>query len=337
MASLPKSTVSVVVPVYSGANYLAALTTQVAAIRERWSSDDAPLCLQELIFVDDAAIDASPAVIEELSNSYPWVRILHLSRNFGQHPATIAGLLHSAGDWVVTLDEDLQHPPERIEAMLEHAVVAGLDIVYAQPQTVTHESLLRDLGSRMLKRTVGLIAGNRHVQSFNSYRVLRGSIARGAASVCGYETYFDIALSWFSTRVGTLPMHLKDVRLIQGGRSGYSFFRLLSHARRLLMSTQVKWLRSAALLGAIATLVGFGLAGAILIRELLAPGSFGTRGWGSLMIVVLVIGGTGLLLSSALLEYVSMLALRAQGKPVFFTVDRSADVRIATYFTGKRR
>jgi glycosyltransferase involved in cell wall biosynthesis len=109
---------SIVVPVYSGENFLRDLLSAVQDLRNSWVEKDAPIQLTELIFVDDNAIDNSAVIIDDIASEHDWVVALHLSRNFGQHPATIAGILHSSGDWVVTLDEDLQHPPSHIADMI---------------------------------------------------------------------------------------------------------------------------------------------------------------------------------------------------------------------------
>ena len=107
--------ISVVVPVYSGENFLHELIQQLDRVRTEWVEKQAPMRLAELILIDDAAIDASATIVNDLEASHAWVTALHLMRNFGQHAATIAGVLHSSGDWVVTIDEDLQHPPAAIE------------------------------------------------------------------------------------------------------------------------------------------------------------------------------------------------------------------------------
>lgn len=331
-----KILVSLVVPVYSGAPYLPDLVKSICEVRDAWISGSAPLHLVEVVFVDDDAIDQSAALLDQLAASYSWVRVLHLSRNFGQHPATIAGVLHTCGDWVVTLDEDLQHPPEYIAAMLQVAVSGQLDIVYAHAIDGVHESILRDLGSRLMKTFTGFFAGDMGVLKFSSFRVIRGAIARSASSVCGHETYFDVALSWFSRRVGTLPLQIKDRRFIEGKKSGYSLRKLLSHARRLVLSSRVKALRIGGYFGILAMLVGFSFAGYVATMEFFYPGVFGARGWSSLMVSSMVFGGMTLSLLSAALEYLSILVLRAQGKPTFFVVDRGGDAAIAAYLQGTR-
>ncbi|MFD2134581.1 glycosyltransferase [Novosphingobium resinovorum] len=244
----PLATVSIVVPVYAGAAYLRALVSALDALRLEWQEHGAPLILAEAIFVDDAAIDASGPLLDELGRSHPWVVPIHLSRNFGQHPATIVGILHSSGDWVVTMDEDLQHRCEAIPALLREAVTAQLDIVYAKPASAVHEAAIRDGSSRSFKRAMQWLTDNPNLTSFNSFRLMRGSIARAAASVCSHDTYLDITLCWFTQRIGTLAVEMKDERFIRTGRSGYSLKSLFAHAWRMIFSSQIKILR----LGAIA-------------------------------------------------------------------------------------
>ena len=96
-----KASVSIVIPVYSGASYLRELMQSIERLRETWVSDIAPICILEVIFVDDDSIDGSPKILNDFALIFHWVRVIHLSKNFGQHPATIAGILQTSGDWVV--------------------------------------------------------------------------------------------------------------------------------------------------------------------------------------------------------------------------------------------
>jgi polyisoprenyl-phosphate glycosyltransferase len=324
--------ISTVTPVYSGEVYLRSLVEALAVLRAEWLLLECPFQLEESIFVDDNAVDGSAAVLESLAKEHSWVRIISNSRNFGQHPATIAGILHSSGDWIVTLDEDMQHDPVHVLRMLESAVGRRLDIVYARPEAAVHQSNFRDLGSVWLKRMLVLLTGNKSIRHFNSFRLLRGGVARSAASVCSHETYFDVALTWFTNRIDSITVHMKDERFIQSGASGYSFSRLLGHAKRMIISSQAKVLRFGALIGFVvmgADLV-FGLW--ILIQNIIQKESTVPRGWASLFLVSLFFGGLSISMLSIILEYLTGVVLHIQGKPTFFIIDRSTDARIAKFF-----
>ena len=324
--------ISTITPVYAGAEYLTELVTQIDRVRYKWCSDNAPFSLTEAIFVDDAAVDDSSVLLDQLAKAYPWIKVLHLSRNYGQHAATIAGILHSSGDWIVTLDEDLQHPPEKISDLLRNAAQSNHDLVYAKASGDVHENWIRDLGSRYYKNIMAWLTGIKYLPDFNSYRLIRGSIARAAASVCGHETYFDVALSWFSQNVGSHSMQLKDSRVINGGKSGYTFMKLLSHARRMFVSSRGKAMRYGILLGFISITLGFAIALYITLSEILDPGAFGARGWASLFASIFLLGGISIFLLGIMMEYLMVLVLHAQGKPVFFTIDRSSDQLLKTFF-----
>ena len=334
--NLEKIKLSIVIPVYSGADYLESLAQQLDELRSRWIENDAPVSLSEAVFVDDAAIDHSLDVLNSLSKKYPWMTVLSLSRNFGQHPATEAGILYTSGDWVVTLDEDLQHPPALIEELLIKAVTEHCDIVYANPKQAVHQNLIRDWGSRYYKRMITRLAGIQSIPLFNSYRLIRGNIARAASSVCSHDTYLDIALCWFTERIGVVRTDLKDQRLISSGKSGYNLSKLLSHSRRMILSTQTKALRIGGLLGILTFILSLAFGSYIFLNVIFGWTVINVQGWASIVVISSFLGGVSLLLISIVIEYMSIILLHTQGKPTFFVVDRSADKLLLDYFTGQK-
>ncbi|OAB55089.1 hypothetical protein AY599_02160, partial [Leptolyngbya valderiana BDU 20041] len=305
---------------------------EVAALRERLSQAGAPHGVGELVFVIDEAIDDSEAIATEIAETCDWVRVVTLSRNFGQHPATIAGVLHTSGDWVATLDEDLQHRPERIEDMLREAIAHSSDVVYAKPKTAVHKRAYRDLSSRGVKALIAFLTGDRNVVRVNSFRLMRGQIARAAASVCAPDVFFDSALLWFTSRVRTVEFAMEDTRFIETQASGYSLRKLLSHARRLILSSQIKLLRLGGAIGLLIVLLTAILAFFMVVRAILAPEAVPVRGWTSLIVTVMFFGGATMALLGVIIEYISLMVLRLNGKPVFFTVDRRSDKALKAWF-----
>ena len=327
-----KVILSVVVPVYAGENFLVELTKRLNNIRQQWIDDNSPVSLAEVIFVNDGSTDQSSKLLSHLSETNPWVSVLQLSRNFGQHAATIAGILHSSGDWIVTMDEDLQHPPEEIPTMLKEAAEGHLDIVYAKAVGQVHENIIRDFSSKSYKLAIERLTKNPNIKNTSSFRLIRSSIARGASSVCGHDTYFDIALLWFSIRIGLVHMNLRDARFIDEHRSGYNLRTLFSHGRKMLFSSDLKVLRSGALFGFLMVTVS-AIGGAILyITKLLNPDIIDIQGWTSLMLAITLFGGLSLMFLGICLEYLSLLVQRAHGRPLFFTIDRSSDKIVNAYF-----
>jgi glycosyltransferase involved in cell wall biosynthesis len=316
---------SVVTPVYRGAEYLPALVAELAAVRDGLVAAGHPVRLVEAVFVDDGAVDHSAAVLEELQAKHHWVRVLTLSRNYGQHPATVAGILHTGGDWVATLDEDLQHPPAELFGLLTKAVREQYDLVYARPERGPHGKWYRDLSSRWVKAVVGRLSGNPHVGAFNSFRMIRGSVARAAAAVSTGKTFLDIALGWFTQRVGVVHLQLTDRRFQKEGKSGYSLWALVRHAGRLLLSSEVKVLRAGVILGVFALLLSVALTVGVLVLKLVSPQTIVEPGWASLILAVTFFGGLSVFLSGVAVEYAGRVSNHILGRPTFFVVDRSKD------------
>lgn len=329
------TTVSVVVPVYSGEDYLERLVDQVRALRESWQVSGAPIVLTDLILVDDSARDGSPELIDSLGRNHDWVVPLHLARNYGQHGATIAGILHSSGDWVATIDEDLQHPPSRIPELLRNAVEQRADIVYARPTSPVHATRVRDWTSAAFKWLLQWITGNPNLRDVNSFRLLRGDIARSGASVAMHDTYFDVNLTWFTERIITVPMELHDERFIQTGKSGYRLRTLIAHAWRMLFSSHLKVLQLSTVLGFSTVALALLFAVGITVTKLISPSSIVVQGWPSLAVIISLLGGLTMVMLGITLQYLSTLVLRAHGKPAFFVVDRSRDEQLARFFRAQ--
>ncbi len=320
-----KTEISIIVPVYQGADYLAELLRSVLEVKDQFDASGLPLEISECICVSDSAIDDSINILKSLQDSYPWLRVLPLSRNYGQHPATVAGILHSSGDWIVTLDEDLQHDPKQIIPMLTTACTDSHDIVYAKGSSAIHRSFYRDAASKWVKKLLARLAGCPFLPLFNSFRLVRGSVARAAAAACATETYFDVALTWFTHSVGSLTVDMTDQRTAEGKASNYRFRSLVSHASRLVITSDLRLLRFGAKLGFLGTIVGILLVIAIAAKKLLFPESIPIQGWASTISVLILVNGLISLQCGVAMKYLSLVLQRTQGRPTFFVVDRSND------------
>ena len=324
---------SIVVPVYSGAQYLENLLLEVKKVREKWEKGSIPCRVTELIFVDDDSKDDSSTVLKSLSNT-EWVHVVTLAKNYGQHAATNAGISYTSGDWVVTLDEDLQHHPEHIEAMLKVAVENSADIVYANSTTAVHNSWFRDLSSRYYKKLMTTLTKNKHISNFNSYRLIRGSVARSAAAVSSHDGYLDIVLSWFTNKVEVYKLTMIDQRFTETGQSGYNLSRLLSHARRLIMTSDAKLLRFAAVFGLAILVFCVFSAQYVIFSKLFFPESIGATGWTSQIVTTLFIGSGLAITLSIIAEYLAVIVQHVHGKPTYSIVDRSTDTVLIEFFQG---
>ena len=321
-------TISTVTPVYQGEKFLDELISRLERLRCKFDGVQG-VQLIESIFVIDECEDESEALLHNIAREKPWVKVITLSKNFGQHPATTAGFLYSNGDWVATLDEDLQHDPKYIVALLSKAIDTGSDVCYANSISEVHGSYIRDKLTIVFKKMVGLVTGNKNTKYFSSFRVVRGSIARAAGAISRHESYLDIVLSWFTDRVVWLRVEMIDSRFQETKRSGYSLFSLLKHAKRMIMSSKLKVLRFGLIIGIFAFIFSLVLGAYSFTARIMNFAYVGVQGWSSLILTILFFGGLISLLVGIVLESLSDLLLAIGGKPPFFVVDRSGDKLLA--------
>ena len=321
-------TISIIVPVYSGAPFLSDLIGSIKRLKTRWEDSGIELFITEAIFVLDEPIDQSPENLRKLAAIHSWVRLVELSRNYGQHSATIAGILYSSSDWVVTLDEDLQHHPAQIETLLTAACSEKADIVYASPDKPVHGGGYRDWLSRLTKFMIAKLSGNQFVQTFNSFRLIRGDIARAASSIGAQYTYFDVTLTWFTERIANVQIAMSDDRYKKSKRSGYRLGKLIQHATKLILTSNFRILRFTTSLSFLSFFAAFIYGGWVLFNQLFSDNPVEVPGWTSLMIVMLAFGSISVFILGLIVEFLHISMLQLQGKPTFFVVNRASDPKL---------
>ncbi|MFP5336356.1 MAG: glycosyltransferase [Actinomycetes bacterium] len=315
-AEAPVHSISVVVPVYGGERTLDAVVREVLPLCEVFETPAGHLAaVSEILLVHDRGPDASDEVIRRLAGELTVVRPVWLSRNFGQHAATLAGMASSGGDWVVTMDEDGQHDPAFVPAMLDVAMAGRADVVYARPTTPAPHGWFRNVTSRLSKRVIDLLVGGRTAADFHSYRLVLGELARSVAAYAGAGVYLDVALSWVAGTVATCPVEL---RAEGERRSGYSTRTLLSHFWRMVLTSGTRLLRYVSIVGAVFAVVGLLVALVLVVTRVL--GLVVIPGWTSTMVVVLLSTGVILFALGVVAEYLGVAVNMAMGKPLYLIV-----------------
>jgi len=312
----------VVIPVYRGESTLGPLLAEIEPLtREFVTPGGHRAFVAEVLLVDDNGKDNSPAVIRRLAADYHFVRAVWLSRNFGQHPTTLAGMASAGGDWIATLDEDGQHDPQGLSAMLDVAMAEQADVVYAKPTNEPPHGTLRNVGSRTAKRMLSFSTGGLNATEFQSYRLILGELGRSVAAYAGPGVYLDVAMSWVARQVATCPMEFRE----EGDRpSGYSFRSLMSHFWRMVLSSGTRALRVVSLLGVAFAVIGGCLALYLLIAAIFFRVDL-PQGWPSLMVAFLLCSGAMLLALGVIAEYVGVAVSMAMGKPLYLIVSDPAD------------
>jgi glycosyltransferase involved in cell wall biosynthesis len=305
--------ISLVVPVYCGEKTLHTLVEEILPMTaEQTTPRGIPFVIGEVLLVHDCGPDRSEDVIELLNTQYSFVRPVWLSRNYGQHAATLAGMASAAGDWVATIDEDGQQDPKDLAGMLDAALLNSLQLVYAQPLNVAPHGWLRNFSSHTAKMIAGKLLGNKTIGRFNSFRLVDGEIARTLAAYCGNGVYLDVGLFWITGRIGHSEVKLREER---GRPSGYSYVRLLSHFWRLILTTGTRPLRLITIMGFATVILSVIISIYAIVGKIynLVP----VRGWTSLLFAVAFFSGCILTALGVIAEYLAVTMGIAMGKPLY--------------------
>ncbi|WP_460530967.1 glycosyltransferase [Humibacter ginsengiterrae] len=308
--------ISVVIPVYQGESTLRGLIDEIRVLTSpQLSQKRHAFVVSEIILVYDNGPDGSAAVIRELEATNDFVRCIWLSRNYGQHAATLAGMASAGSDWIVTLDEDGQHDPSAIGTLLDAAMQEQAAVVYARPTNSAPHGALRNSASKTAKWLLARVAGVSQAVDFQSFRLVLGNVGRSVAAYSGSGVYLDIALSWVAGKVVTAPVALRE----EGDRrSGYSARRLFGHFLRLVLSSGTRVLRLVAFLGLVFAAFGVVLAIIVFIERL--AGGIAIEGWASTIVILLLSSGAVLFSLGIIAEYIGINVNMAMGKPPYLVV-----------------
>lgn len=308
--------VSVVIPVYRGETTLPALIDELARLHAGTETPEGrPFRVAEVVLVWDRGPGSSDTCIRDLAARHAWVRPVWLSRNFGQHAATLAGMSSSGGEWIVTMDEDGQHDPAYIGAMLDRAYATRAQLVYASPTNAPPHGAMRNAGSSFAKWMFKWLVGDSDLESFNSYRLILGEVGRSAAAYTGSGVYLDVALAWVVSDVTTCPMPMRSE-----GRpaSNYSMRKLVSHFGRLVISSGTRPLALVSLIGLVFLALGILYSIWVLANRLL--GDFAPQGWTSTFVSILIVGGLTLFSLGVIAQYIRAATNMSLGKPLYVVV-----------------
>jgi glycosyltransferase involved in cell wall biosynthesis len=299
--------VSVVVPVYGGTAALAELCARVGEVMRNAGLS------YEVILVDDHGPDNAWVTISDIATGDDHVRGVRLSRNFGQHAATICGIAHASGEWVVTMDDDLEHPPESIPSMLAAGRPAQ-PLVYGVFPLRTHNRF-RNISSELMRWSLTRAFPDMN-SAYTSFRAIHRPIALELARFGLNKPYIDGMLSWITSSVATVEVPHGERR---HGESAYTFKKLIAHALNIFVTFSHVPLR-------IATYGGMGLAAVsfLFIAYLVwgkLTGFIESPGYTSVMSVILFACGVQLTILGLIGEYIGRLMGATYRKPVFVVSD----------------
>jgi len=294
--------ISVVVPVYNSEESLGTLVQRVDAALDGLD--------YELVLVNDGSRDGSWEQIELLSRDEPRVRGIDLMRNYGQHNALLAGIRSAQGELVVTIDDDLQNPPEEIPKLLAE-LERGNDVVYGTSMN-EHYGFLRGSATRLTKLALRGAVGNDIAGKVSAFRAFRTEIREAFADYAGPHVSIDVLLSWGARGYSWVPA-AHDAREI--GRSSYTFGRLATHALNVLTGFSTRPLRIASLIGLAFTFFGFIVLAIVLISYAVRGGT--VPGFAFLASLIAIFSGAQLLTLGIIGEYLARMHMRMMDRPPY--------------------
>lgn len=292
---------SIVVPVYRGALTVGRLVAALSLLRPEGGL--------EIVLVNDGSPDNSAEVCHALqADATVPVTYLEHARNFGEHNAVMSGLRHARGAYVITMDDDLQNPPEEVVKLYDHARLGNWDVVYTRYAEKQHAGW-RNLGSRFANGVADALLDKPPGLYLSSFRCMSAMVVREVAKYAGPYPYVDGLIMQVTQRIDSVEV----LHLARGeGYSNYTLRRLIRLWLNLATNFSVLPLRLAIFAGAAMGVLGL-FAALVVVVE--AVSGSPPSGWASLMTVSLLTAGVQFLILGVLGEYVGRAFLSANGKP----------------------
>ncbi len=304
--------VSIIVPVYNSESTLEELVRRLGAALDGCAGD------LEIVLVNDGSRDASWAKIRELAESDPRVHGINLMRNYGQHNALLAGIRAARREICVTIDDDLQNPPEEIPKLLTE-LDKGFDVVYGTPEAERH-GLMRDLASQITKVALQGSMGVDMARRVSAFRVFRTRLRDAFTQYRASTISIDVLLTWATTRFASVSVR-HEVR--SEGESNYTFRKLVAHALNMLTGYSVLPLQLASLMGVAFSLIGMFVLVFVVGRFLLQGSS--VPGFPFLASTIAIFSGAQLLALGVIGEYLARMHFRMMDRPAYMIRETSRD------------
>ena len=303
---------SIVIPVYRSAGILPDL---YARLVDALGNISEPF---EIIFVEDCGGDSSWSIITELASRDTRVRGLKLSRNYGQHNATLCGIREARYEVIVTMDDDLQHPPEQIHFLLAE-LCKGYDVVYGVAEFERHGPL-RNLASRITKLTLQSAMGAENAQNVSAFRAFRTKLREAFTAYRNPFVSIDVLLSWATQTFGAVKVvhHARH-----SGKSSYTWGKLINHAFNLMTGFSTAPLRLVSIIGFAFTLFGLG----VLVWVLGVYLFYGSpvHGFVFLATIITTFAGVQLFTLGIFGEYLARIFGRTMDKPAYVLSERTQE------------
>ena len=292
---------SVVVPVYRGEKTLDPLLERLSQALPKLFD------FYEVILVNDGSPGNSWDVIQKLTRKYDFARGIRLMRNYGQHNATLCGVRAAQYELIVTMDQDLQHPPEEISILLAK-LNEGFDVIYGAPQKLP-QGVVRNFLTKYIKLILAKVMGTPSVTHMSAFRLFRAELRDAFVNFQSPTLILDVLLSWGTTRFTYVPVNIAPAE-----SSNYKFATLVKAALLILIGYSTLPLRIASFIGFFMTLFGFGVF-VYVFYVYLALGSL--PGFPFLASIIALFSGAQMFTMGIFGEYLARIFDRSMDRPSY--------------------
>ena len=299
-----RNRVSIVIPCYNEEGNIKKLYCQIKPHVAEYTV--------EYLFVDDNSSDKTLGVIEDLASKDDNVRYLSFSRNFGHQSALRAGLEFSTGDCVISMDADLQHPPELLPAMI-NKWKEGYDIVYTIRRDIENVSLFKKITASVFYKLINFLSDVEIKEGAADFRLLDKKIVEILINnISEYHLFYRGLISWIGYKQTGIE-YIPNKRY--SGKTKYSFLKMVNLALNGITSFSIKPLKIAILLGLIFSLLS-GVYGLYVLWVSVFTDKT-VEGWTSVILSILFIGGINMILLGIIGEYVGKIYIQIKKRPHF--------------------
>jgi glycosyltransferase involved in cell wall biosynthesis len=324
-----KPVLSVVVPVYNEIFNVDPVVNAVAAVfDERLSGYEL-----ELLFVDDGSTDGTGHAIELAHTRDPRVRLLELSRNFGKEAALTAGLMGCRGQAAITLDGDLQHPPERLPDFVD-AWERGADVVVGIRSEAEGVTVFKRLGSFLFSAVMRRMSETEFLSGSTDFRLMDRQVIDAFGRLAERKRITRGLIDWLGFRRVVIEFRAASR---QHGKARYDFRKLVGLALSAIVSHSLVPLKLAGYLGAFITLVGSLLGAFIVLNKYILHDPWGLNFSGPAMLAVfiLVLNGLVLMCLGVMAWYIGAILGEVTGRPLFVVREARRETLPASPESGR--
>lgn len=309
--------ISVVVPCYNEEKSLPHFYNEIKTVMKEMKEYEF-----EIIFVNDGSKDETLNIIKKLSKEDNSIRYISFSRNFGKEAAMHAGFKKSTGDYIATMDADLQDPPELLKIMLKYIKEEGYDSVATRRKNRKGEPFIKSIFSRIYYKLIRSLTKLDIMDGARNYRIMTRQMLNSVLETGEYNRYLNGIYAFVGYDTKWISY---DNRERVAGRTKYSLLKLVSYALEGITSFSGFPLRLSAILGMIFCFFSFVYIVFIIIRTLVLGNP--TSGWPSMVCIIVFCAGLQLFFLGIIGEYLSKIYLETKRRPLYIIKETEKDLK----------